>query len=516
MHSAGADTASAWRSGLPALLLCLVWILFSYRDTALAMVTIWARSETFTHAFLVPPISLWLIWRQRHALALQAPTGGFLMLVPLALAGFAWLLGDLAAVNAVTQLALVSLLVLAVAAVLGPRPALAMLFPLGFLFFAVPIGEFVMPQLMEWTAGFTVGALQFSGVPVYREGLQFVIPSGSWSVVEACSGVRYLIASVTVGTLYAYLNYRSMRRRLIFVAVSFLVPVVANWLRAYMIVMLGHLSGNRLATGVDHLIYGWLFFGVVMLLMFVIGGRWAEHPDAGGRAAAGSGSNATPAGSGRLWLAATAVVVVTGLPLAWKTAIDRHEPANLPGALVLAVPAGWQAVPPATDWLPAFANPTTTLRAEYQQGDRRVGVFVGYYRHQDYERKLVSSDNVLVRSNDPDWARVASAGRQMTLGSSSLAVRTAELRGRNERRLAVWQWYWVAGRWTSSDHLAKAYTALSRLTGRGDDSAVVILYAPMSPADGGEAALEAFVQVAGSAIMSALERAYVGPAGGGA
>ena len=53
---------------------------------------------------------------------------------------------------------------------------------------------------------------------MYREGLQFVIPSGNWSVVEACSGVRYLIASVMVGTLFAYLNYSTMRRRLIFVA----------------------------------------------------------------------------------------------------------------------------------------------------------------------------------------------------------------------------------------------------------------------------------------------------------
>ena len=95
-------------------------------------------------------------------------------------------------------------------------------------------------------------------------------------MVEACSGVRYLIASVMVGTLFAYLTYQSLARRIAFVAVSFLVPVLANWLRAYMIVMLGHLSGNKLAVGVDHLIYGWVFFGVVMLLMFWIGARWRE------------------------------------------------------------------------------------------------------------------------------------------------------------------------------------------------------------------------------------------------
>ena len=87
-------------------------------------------------------------------------------------------------------------------------------FPLAFLFFAIPFGGFMLPWLMEMTADFTVSALRLSGVPVYREGMSFLIPSGAWSVVEACSGLRYLIASFMVGTLYAYLTYRSPRRRL--------------------------------------------------------------------------------------------------------------------------------------------------------------------------------------------------------------------------------------------------------------------------------------------------------------
>src|SRR2546423_1258251 len=81
-------------------------------------------------------------------------------------------------------------------------------------------------------------------------------PTGSWWIVEACSGLRYLIASAMVGMLYAYLAYRSLSRRIAFVAASLAVPILANWLRAYMIVMIGYLSGNRLAVGIDHIIYG--------------------------------------------------------------------------------------------------------------------------------------------------------------------------------------------------------------------------------------------------------------------
>ena len=238
--------ATRWRTALPAVLLLWAAVLLLYRDTASVMVGIWHRSDTFAHGFLVLPISIWLVWRRRDQLAQLTPRPQPWMLLPMAAVAAVWLLADLASVNAAAQFALVALLVLAVPAVLGLQVAKAILFPLMFLFFAVPFGEFLLPVLMEHTADFTVMALRLSGIPVYREGLQFVIPSGNWSVVEACSGVRYLIASFMVGTLFAYLNYRSTTRRVVFMAVSIVVPIVANWLRAYMIVMLGHLSGNTL------------------------------------------------------------------------------------------------------------------------------------------------------------------------------------------------------------------------------------------------------------------------------
>ena len=257
-----------WRNAIFALTIILLSIFVLYLSTFIGMVSIWERSETFTHGFLVLPITLWLIWRKRTLLALRQPKPDFLLIIPIFLTSLIWLLGDLVAINSVTQLAVICLIVLSVFAVLGWSVTSVIIFPLGFLFFAVPLGEFLLPLLMEWTAKFTVVAIRLSGIPVYQEGLQFVISSGNWSVVEACSGVRYLISSLMIGTLYAYLNYKSLSRRIIFICVSIVVPVLANWLRAYFIVMLGHFSGNKLAVGFDHIIYGWVFFGVVIFLMF--------------------------------------------------------------------------------------------------------------------------------------------------------------------------------------------------------------------------------------------------------
>ncbi|WP_114971834.1 exosortase A [Rhodoferax ferrireducens] len=500
VFAANAHVAQPWRQALTALTSLVVWTIFLYRETGAAIVTIWARSDTFTHGFLVPPIVLWLVWRQRHAIAVQTPQPAFGSFLFIACAAFVWLLGDLAAINALTQLAFVALLVLAVPAVLGWTVTRVIIFPLGFLFFAVPIGEFLMPQLMEWTANFTVIALRLSGIPVYREGLQFVIPSGNWSVVEACSGVRYLIASLTVGTLFAYLNYQSNKRRILFVMVSIVVPVVANWMRAYIIVMLGHVSGNKLAAGVDHLIYGWLFFGVVIMLMFVIGARWAEPEKLMGESGSGFPAQKHPVTTARLWTSTVCLVALVTLPHIALWATDRGkglDPVSFTAPTALA--PSWLSVSPAVaDFKPAFQNPSAEMNSSYASQGRTVGLYLGYYRHQDYSRKLVSSNNVLVTSKDPQWVLVDSGTRKVTFGGKQLALRTAELRSAaltdtaHEGRMMVFQVYWINGTLISSDYLAKAYGAFHRLLGRGDDSAVIIVYTPKDQAGGAEAVLDSF------------------------
>ena len=509
-----------WQRPAMLFLLLLGWTLFLFRDTASGIVRIWMQSETFTHGFLVVPIVLWLVWRKRATLLPLQPRPNAWAILLLALAGFAWLLGDLVAVNALTQLAFVSMLVLLVPAILGLAVTRAITFPLVFMFFTVPIGEFAMPQLMNWTADFTILALRLSGIPVYREGLQFVIPSGNWSVVEACSGVRYLIASLTVGTLFAYLNYQSTKRRVLFILVSILVPVIANWLRAYMIVMLGHYSGNTIATGVDHLIYGWLFFGVVILLMFLIGARWAEPEPSVSAADIDSVTlqksplHTQPSAAPRIEVAALLVAMLVAAPLLGRWALDA---ANVAGAPQLATPAslspGWSAASePAAVFKPAFNNPSAEFNTSYSAAGGSVGLYLGYYRQQDYSRKLVSSQNVLVTSKDPRWAQVSGGTRETSFNGAPLKLRVAELRQSgatgmaDAARLTVWQVYWVNGTLTASDTLAKAYGALYRLLGRGDDSAVIVLYTPKGQGEEGHARLQAFVQANAAAIITLLEQ----------
>ena len=480
----------------------VVLTLWLYRDTGASMVALWNSSETFAHGYVVPLISLWLIWRRRSelaALALSyAPSPS--ALVGVVLAGMAWIVGEAATVNALRQFAFVAMLVLAVPAVAGWPLARRLAVPLGFLFFAVPFGDFLLPWLMSMTADFTVLALRLSGIPVYRDGLQFVIPSGTWSVVEACSGVRYLIASLMVGTLFAYLNYRSLKRRALFILVAMAVPIVANWLRAYMIVMIGHLTGNKLAVGVDHLIYGWVFFGVVIGLMFMIGMHWSE-PESTPTASPAASAVARGAGQGAFasLAMAAAMALALALPLVANRLTERAVETAAPR---LAAPPSVAALSPAgaalAEWTPAFNNPAATLNQRVIVAGQPVGLYVAYYRNQGERSKLVSSINALVRSEDKHWMWTESSQRTVDTPSGRIDVRTALMRDRvlmsDGPALTAWQFYWVDGAFESSDARAKLRGAWQRLRGAGDDGAAIVLYTTATPKATAEAALEAFIR----------------------
>ncbi|HEX2942038.1 MAG TPA: archaeosortase/exosortase family protein, partial [Rhodopila sp.] len=109
------------------------------------------------------------------------------------------------------------------------------------------------------------------GVPAYIDGYVIEIPQGTFYVAEACAGLRFLIASIAFGFLYALLMFRSPVRRGVFVLASMTVPIFANGLRAIGIVYLGYLLGSAQAAAADHILYGWLFFSLVILLLIALG-----------------------------------------------------------------------------------------------------------------------------------------------------------------------------------------------------------------------------------------------------
>lgn len=465
----------------------LLWLFAWYGDTVQTMIATWNSSETYAHGYVVAPISAWLIWRNRRALSAVDPHPNFWMLIPLAFVGFIWLLANLATVAVVQQYALVLMIVFMVATILGNALVRTLAFPLLFLLFAVPFGEVLLPALMAHTADFTVFALKLTGIPVYREGLYFMIPSGSWSVIEACSGLRYLVASVTLGVLYAYLTYTTLRRRILFILLSIAVPVIANWLRAYMIVMIGHLTSMKHAVGVDHLIYGWVFFGLVMLLLYWVGSFWREDsPSVVQTQSVTANDNMLTVSRWKSILAAT--VAASGM-MTLAPAIASHLQGAARTVPLLHLPrsvGNWQTVAGSLTGLrPQYMNPSAHLSQSYEGRNARVELFVSYYRNQRPGAQLISSKNALVHTTDKSWAILGSGERQVEVDGEKMRVLESRLKS-GDTQILAWHWYWIDGHYTSNAYWAKLLQARSMLSGRGDDAAVMVAVAPyrLTPTEG--------------------------------
>jgi exosortase A len=249
-----------------------VLALFSlFHAEAVAALKVWNESTAFGHCYLVLPIAGWLAWERRAGLAgLPAEPLPWLGLLALPLA-FVWLAANCLGFMEGRQFAVLGLLWLLVVATLGLRIGRVFATPLAYLIFLVPFGDFLVPSLQDFTASFIDGGLNLLGIPHVVTATFIEIPEGNFRVAEACAGLRFLIAAVAFGTLYGCLLYRSPARRIAFIAVCVVAPVLANGIRALGIVVVGHIKGSAEAGAVDHILYGWLFFSIVIVLLLVLG-----------------------------------------------------------------------------------------------------------------------------------------------------------------------------------------------------------------------------------------------------
>ncbi len=465
-------------------------------------------AENYTHRTIVLPIFFALLWGQRFELAMLPVRSVWWGVAGLIAAGSIWLIGELVFVRLLTDLAVIAMVPFAVLTVLGPRWLAALSFPLAFLLFAIPAEGPLIPSLVNWTAKATFAGIQASGVPIYREGAYFVIPSGGWSIADACSGIKYLITCLMLGVLYAWSMYRSTLKRILFIGGAIVIGVVGNWMRAYLTMMIAHVSDNRLLRD-DHSTFGWILFAVFLLGYGWLGWRFREVQDdevpvslepcaidcAGPERS--SGGRATVA-------AALMLAALAAWPLV-ETVLLRSQQDRAIDIAGAVSQRGWSPVDKrSVEWTPELKNPRRVRMQSFEKNGSRVEVFTGIFENQTWNSKLVSSVNQFVDSDNPNWS-LADRGRAHTeISGKPLELKTGVVLGRGDRILA-WQWYWIDGASIGSDIQAKFRQLLARIQGRGDSSAWVAIYtkANASP-DAATRVLDEFMRDMGDSLERAI------------
>jgi exosortase A len=477
--AAAGPTAAQSHRRIAIALVGLGWIglLAIFHDTAAAMVRTWYGAAAYNHGFLIFPIVGLLIWERRHSLARLRPRPSALGLAMLAGGAILWLMGQFSHVLFVREVALVAMLQAMWLAVLGPAMTRAAFFPLFYMYFAIPFGYELVPRMQDFTAAFATRALQLSGIAVLKNGIFIATPTGLFEVAEACSGLRFLIAMVALGVLFTNMAYKSWWRRGLFLALAIVVPVIANGIRAYGIIMLAYLTDNRFAAGVDHIVYGWIFFTLVMLVLLGIGVTFQDRPRLGWT---GPGPRleetpvAAPPHAGALVAMAFAALLIAGAAPAFDAYIERSTEG--PAAVTLAPPevaAPWRRVAGTNDsWQPRFVGVDAQIAETYvSQAQRVVHLYIGYYAHQREGKKLVAYGNDI--AGRKVWTRASGGGATVSIEGKPVTVSSSRLVSRPGHERLVWHWYWIGGRFTANPYVAKLLELKQKLVGGSPGAAVI-------------------------------------------
>ena len=447
-------------------LIALFW------SDAQGVVRVWVESTAYNHCFLVVPLAGYLIWERREVLRSTVPAPQLRWLATVPALSAMWLVAAALGVHEAEQLIVASMLQAILLSILGWDAYRRLLAPLLYLYFLVSAGEFLVPLLQRLTAEMSVQGLRLVGVPVFSDGVFIEVPAGRFVVAEECAGLRFLIASVAFGVFFAVITYRSSLRRAAFIALSVAVPIVANGVRAFGIIYAAEIVGSASAVMADHVIYGWGFFSAILVLLVLVGRRFADrqHP-----AIIRPFTARPPFATHRCVLVGLLGVALAGVGPAYASVLDDQSAAGMIGDVAEPrVGAPWRQLPggPTDNWSPVVYGADHVIHDALTDGGGTVYRFVALYLSHGRENNLIRSENRIV--DGARWRIALEETATIDISGQPQRVNVSEIVSGDRSRLVVW-FYVVDGVATASAFSAKLHQLRGFLSTRRQLSALVAI-----------------------------------------
>lgn len=485
-----------WRAPLVRLGAAILFSILLFLPDWQAMAAQWWDSSTYNHILLVPAIIGWLVWMRLPQLAGFVPRCWWPGLIALGGAAAIWLLGALSGLDLARHTGAVAMLPALVLTLLGPRIAWGLAFPLAYFVFLVPFGDELVPPMQTVTAAITIWLTNLSGIPAQIDGVFIDTPAGLFVVAEACSGVKFLIAMLAFGVLVSHVCFRSWTRRAVFMGVALAVPILANGVRAWGTIWFAQIYGAERAAGFDHIVYGWVFFAVVIALVLALAWRFFDRsPDDpfidANELAATSWLERVERLSLRPVPALLAIMALGLGATAWANAANRLA-APVPNQLHMPEVNGWNRVDyaPALWWEPRATGAEHRLLGSYaDKSGHRVDVFFALYAAQGEGREAGGfGQGALMPGNDWSWT---------ANGPSVAGGRSERLIGRGKVERLAETYYRTGDILTGSNASLKLAAMRDRLLLRERATAMLILSAETRPGQPAEATITSFRQSVG-------------------
>lgn len=244
------------------------------------LVEAWIQSDDHSHGLLIVPVSIYIIWRQRHALKeieIRAGSGGWLF-VTMSIA--LYIFGFFAGISTISSLSLVMTIWAVVWSLFGKDIFKAVLFPMFLMLLMIPVpaqfysmATIPLQLMVSKASAFIVGLL---GVPILREGNVLHMPERTLAVVQACSGLRSLMSLVTLCAIFGYLSLSSNVWRSLLIFSSVPAAIIVNIIRVVMMILAFWFMDLDLSKGVPHTIFGVVVFVLALLIVAMIKGIFSK------------------------------------------------------------------------------------------------------------------------------------------------------------------------------------------------------------------------------------------------
>jgi exosortase D (VPLPA-CTERM-specific) len=466
---------------------------------------IWNLKPEYSHGFIIPVLSAFLIWRQREQLRELPFTGSWGGVALIVLGLVLRFIGASTTMHTLEHYAFLLVLYGLVLALTGPVIFRQLWVPLLMLVFAVPLPSFfnnslsVYLQLISSALGVLV--IRAAGISVLLEGNVIDLGSYQLEVAEACSGLRYLFPLMTLAFIVAYL-FRGpfWKRALVFLA-SIPVTIVMNSLRIGFIGITVEYWGSGMAEGALHEFEGWLVFmlstGTVMLIAFGLTrvGRaqlpWNrafnfDPPQVAAPASAAQRTpprvSAVPAQTVPRPFVAAAVLVLAGAavdaatPPPQLTYPDRASFADFPTHV-----GDWVGKRDALQsvYLDALRLDDYVLADYHEQDGAPVNFYAAYYQTQDSTR-AIHSPHDCIPGGGWEITRFEQRSIPATAATPAFEVNRAIVQLGNHRQI-VYYWFDERGRQITSEYVARWYLFWDALTRHRTDGALVRFVAAVPP-----------------------------------
>jgi exosortase D (VPLPA-CTERM-specific) len=468
----------------------------------------WAR-EDYNYCYLVPFVVLYLIWEKKSEWikepSARSWSGLFVLLPGILLYWVGELAGEYFSLYISSWLVVAGLLWTHA----GWKKLRVMVFPLFVSLFLFPLPNFINTKLTFSlkliSSELGIKGIQLCGMSAYREGNIIDLGFTRLQVVDACSGLRYLIPLFLMGILMSYFYRAAIWKKVIIVFSTIPLAIVTNSLRIALTAVLYQSIGPAAAEGFFHDFSGWVIFmvsfGVILAEIWILGKilpgpdesffkkTTAEGVDGEKYGKSGKGDPALETKDSRAFLTqpqfilAAAVLAITVVVHSVVDFREKH-PSSRPFNQFPVVVGGWEGKRQVIDQqlLDALQCSDYT-NINYSKIDGRpVNIYVAYYESQRKGRSIHSPETCLPGSG---WYFKQAGTVTIPLSgktSSSLTVMRA-LMEKGDTRNLVYFWFNQRGRILTNAYEMKFYNLYDALIKKRTDGALVRIITPIASSE---------------------------------